>query len=282
MNASVGFGRHLRRQKCDALVLRLPENIVMAAGVWPMNGFSLAVVTAEAGPVALLAPSCEDEEMGDCWAGECDLLHLAAIGHARSAGGDSRWLCQVARRHKLTRPASATKARSNAWRRRTTRASFWSPAKAPTPCSKNSCPQARWLDATALLHELRAVKTPQEIGRLRVAHRVARFGLDRFHDAVSAWCFGGRACRRGLRGLFDPWRPLAGVRHINVYPQVSSGPNARAGVAAGRNHRRPPPAGRRNCPPGTGGLCRRFLGRRDPRQGGRQADRASARRSSPQ
>ena len=60
--------RALREEKLDALVLRLPENIVMALGVWPMNGFSYAVVTAEAGPLALIAPSCEDEEMDGCWA----------------------------------------------------------------------------------------------------------------------------------------------------------------------------------------------------------------------
>lgn len=42
----------LRDAKLDALVLRLPENIVMSCGVWPMNGFSYAVVTAESGPAA--------------------------------------------------------------------------------------------------------------------------------------------------------------------------------------------------------------------------------------
>ena len=36
------------------LVLRLPENIVMSCGVWPMNGFSYAVLTAGEGPAALI------------------------------------------------------------------------------------------------------------------------------------------------------------------------------------------------------------------------------------
>ena len=40
----------LRHAKLDALVLRLPENIVMGFGVWPMNGFSYAVFTADEGP----------------------------------------------------------------------------------------------------------------------------------------------------------------------------------------------------------------------------------------
>ena len=58
----------LREAKLDALILRLPENIVMSFGVWPMNGFSYAVFTAEAGPLVLIAPSCEDQEMDGCWA----------------------------------------------------------------------------------------------------------------------------------------------------------------------------------------------------------------------
>ena len=42
--------RALRQAKLDALILRLPENIVMSFGVWPINGFSYAVFTADAGP----------------------------------------------------------------------------------------------------------------------------------------------------------------------------------------------------------------------------------------
>ena len=42
----------------------------MALGSWPMNGLSYGLFTAEAGPVGLVAPSCEDEEMDGCWAGE--------------------------------------------------------------------------------------------------------------------------------------------------------------------------------------------------------------------
>ena len=32
-----------------------------------MNGFSYAVFTADAGPLTLIAPSSEDEEMAGCW-----------------------------------------------------------------------------------------------------------------------------------------------------------------------------------------------------------------------
>ena len=60
----------LRDAGLDALILRLPENLVMALGVWPMNGLSYGLFTADGGPLGLVAPSCEDEEMDGCWAGE--------------------------------------------------------------------------------------------------------------------------------------------------------------------------------------------------------------------
>ena len=56
----------LRNAGLDAMILRLPENIVMSFGVWPMNGFSYAVLTADKGPLALIAPSCEDQAMDGC------------------------------------------------------------------------------------------------------------------------------------------------------------------------------------------------------------------------
>ena len=64
-------------------------------------------------------------------------------------------------------------------------------AKPIVPCEssntflKSLVPSARWIDATALLYELRAVKTEQEIARLRVAQRVAAFGLEKFHESVA-------------------------------------------------------------------------------------------------
>ncbi len=45
----------IRQAKLDAIILRLPENIVMSFGTWPMVGFSYAVFTAKDGPAAVVA-----------------------------------------------------------------------------------------------------------------------------------------------------------------------------------------------------------------------------------
>ena len=87
-------------------------------------------------------------------------------------------------------------------------------------------PDARWQDATGLLYGLRARKTATEIERLRRSHEIASDGLVKFQQAVEpgvseaqlAAAVYGECLSRGVE--------TEGVRHVNVYPQVSSGHNA--------------------------------------------------------
>jgi Xaa-Pro dipeptidase len=216
----------LLREKCDALVLRLPENIVMAAGAWPMNGFSFAVFTAEAGPVALIAPSCEDEEMGGCWAEDVKYFTWPRLEmrNPQDAVRDALW--EIVRRHKLGRARIGYEGSFDCV------APSHNAGEAMVPCEssnaklKSFVPAARWLDATALLHELRSTKTSREIARLRLAHRVAKFGLERFHEAATPGVSEAALAATVYEACLSRGVRLPGVRHVNVYPQVSSGPNA--------------------------------------------------------
>ena len=173
----------LRQAKLDALVLRLPENIVMGFGVWPMNGFSYAVFTADEGPVAVVAPSCEDEEMDGCWA---DVRFFTwprlAMGDPLEAIRGS--IDEVARRHKLGRGRIGYEGSFECVAPPHNAGEVIVPCESSNAFLKSLIPSARWFDATALLYELRATKTDGEIARLRVAQRVAGFGLEAFHQSV--------------------------------------------------------------------------------------------------
>ena len=87
-------------------------------------------------------------------------------------------------------------------------------------------PSARWIDATALLHDLRATKTEQEIARLRVAHQVAGFGLKKFHESAAPGKSEAQLAAEVYEACLTRGARLRQARHINVYPQVSSGPNS--------------------------------------------------------
>src|SRR5438445_3789396 len=55
------------REGLDALVCRLPENVVLLTGYWPVVGRSAAVLTLEHGPI-LLAPEMEAYAIQGAWA----------------------------------------------------------------------------------------------------------------------------------------------------------------------------------------------------------------------
>ena len=93
----------------------------MALGVWPMNGLSYGLFTAEAGPVALVAPSCEDEEMDGCWAGDVRYFVWPRLGRRRSPHGHRPGNRQVGPNRANSRGHGlVTRAISSALPRRTT------------------------------------------------------------------------------------------------------------------------------------------------------------------
>jgi Xaa-Pro dipeptidase len=216
----------LRNFKLDALVLRLPENIVMSFGVWPMNGFSCAIFTAEAGPVALIAPSCEDEEMDGCWTDDCRFFTWPRLGMEDPLTAVSREIVAVVKRHKLDRARIGYEGSFECV------APSHNAGEATVPCESSIAwlmslvPQAKWRDATVLLHRERATKTPDEIARLRLAHQVAGYGLKTFMAAVVPGMTEAQAASLVYAECLTKGVKLPQVRHVNVYPQISSGANA--------------------------------------------------------
>jgi Xaa-Pro dipeptidase len=215
----------LRQAKLDALVLRLPENIVMGFGVWPMNGFSYAVFTADEGPAALIAPSCEDEEMGDCWAGVYFFTwpRLAMSDPLQAIRGS---IGEVVRRHKLARGRIGYEGSFECVAPSHNAGEVIVPCESSNTFLKSLVPSARWSDATSLLHDLRATKTEAEIVRLRVAQRVAGFGLEKFHESVVPGMTEAQIAATVYAACLTQGTKVREVRHVNVFPQISSGPNA--------------------------------------------------------
>jgi Xaa-Pro aminopeptidase len=216
----------LREAKLDALILRLPENIVMSFGVWPMNGFSYAVFTSEAGPVALIAPSCEDEEMDGCWAKQVKYFtwpKLKMKDPLQAIGGE---LTKIVKRHKLERARIGYEGSFECV------APAHNAGEAMVPCEssiawlKSLIPHAKWRDATDFLHGQRATKTPDEIEQLRLAHQVADLGLYKFHSAAKVGMTEAEAAAMVYTECLTKGVKLPKVRHVNVYPQVSSGANS--------------------------------------------------------
>ncbi|MBN1590551.1 MAG: aminopeptidase P family protein [Pirellulales bacterium] len=218
--------RAMRAAKLDALVLRLPENLVMAFGVWPLNGFTHGLFTAADGPVLLIAPSCENEEMGGAWARATEWFMWPRLGMGDPRAAIHQALSKAARNGRLTRGRIGYEGSFEAVAPAHNAGEVLVPCEGSIAWLKSIVPSARWIDATDLIHAQRALKTEGEIERLRLAHRVADLGLKRFHQVVQPGASEADVAGAVYTECLARGTRLKSVRHVNVFPQVSSGPNA--------------------------------------------------------
>jgi Xaa-Pro aminopeptidase len=216
----------MRAAKLDAMILRLPENLVMSFGAWPMSGFSYGLFTADDGPVLLVAPSSEDEEMDDAWARDTDWFTWPRLDMDDPLEAIRRALSKAVKTNHLSRARIGYEGSFEAVAPSHNAGEVLVPSERSIRFLKSIVPSAKWTDAADFLHSQRAVKTDREIERLRLAHRVADLGLKRFRKAVKpgvseAELAGAVYAECLARGVW-----IKGVGQVNVFPQVSSGSNA--------------------------------------------------------
>lgn len=216
----------LRRANLDALILRLPEHIVMSFGTWPLNGFSYAVFTAEDGPIALIAPSCEDEEIGEVWTEDVRFFTWPRLNMPDPQQAIREELLDIAKRHTLTRARIGYEGSFDSLAATHNAAETMAPCEASIAFLTSTLPRARWSDATDLLYAQRVIKTPHDVSRLRLAHRVAAVGLKTFLSAARPGLSEAQLAAKVYTECLSRGVRFRGVRQVNVYPQISSGPNA--------------------------------------------------------
>jgi Xaa-Pro aminopeptidase len=216
----------LEEANLDAMILRLPENIVMSSGVWPMSGFSYAVVTAKDGPAALIAPSSEDEEMDDCWSHDTRFFTWPRLNMPDPLEVIRQEIQDIAEKHKLTNARIGYEGSFEAVAPSHNAGESMVACESSIAYLKSILPAAKWSDATNLLNALRATKTDMETARLRTCHKVAGFGLEKFMEAVRPGISEAELAALVYTECLTKGVELDGVKHINVYPQISSGPNS--------------------------------------------------------
>ena len=167
----------LRQNHWDALVLFHPDNIVMASGMLAGCSHVAAVVTAD-GQVLLITPWWRAEfAWQESWA-------------------DEIWTFDWCRGFNGVEPVAAMVEKLNQSRERyrletvgyDARMHHYSPNKLPSESFTYNEVKAKLpelfraaVDATSVVNELKLRKTPREIEKLRVAHQVARAGVDAFY-----------------------------------------------------------------------------------------------------
>jgi Xaa-Pro aminopeptidase len=161
----------------DALVVRAPDNVLYLTNFWGMKGFDAAVFQREGDPVLITIEASEADAARTAWTQEVRLIKgydprdprpvpartlEAALEAARryERVGLELSLGTQASDRMVGEPTTYTKAWFDAW------------------------PDAR--DGQPLLNEARALKTAQEVERIRLANEIAAAGMEHVRSQLRA------------------------------------------------------------------------------------------------
>jgi Xaa-Pro aminopeptidase len=156
-------------EELDALVVRAPDNVLYLTNFWGMKGYDAAVFPRQGDPVLVtIEPSAEDAE-ATAWTGEVRLV----------AGYDA-----ADPRPPLTRTLDVVRKAAEFYDRVGLELSLGTQASDRMVGEPTTYTQA-WFDAfpaaadaTPLLAAARAVKTEQEVARMRLANEIAAVGME--------------------------------------------------------------------------------------------------------
>ncbi len=212
----------MERARLDALLVRLPENVLLLTGYWPLAGFAFALVPGD-GEATLIVPGGEAIEAQEAWTKSIRTFTFGTLGMGDPLDSVLRHLQDV----------SAKAGRS--WKSIGVERSFESisPALNAGECSvparrtrgmlREAFSGKRLRDATGLLERLRSRKTRAEIVKLHRANEIARMGLEAFRETVEE---GRKACE--LVGIVESaivskGTGYKGAKRVRAFAQISSG-----------------------------------------------------------
>lgn len=169
-------------ERLDGLVVRLPENLVLLAGYWPVLGRSALVLPAAGEPV-LIAPEMEREALARAFVSDIRTFPVWKLGDPSPDEGLARLATDAVTERGLRNRRIGVERRTDEDLAPTQKLTEpWHPS-GPAEAMVAAL-TAEAVDATPLLTRLRSRKTAGELARLRVAREIAGFGLRAFASAV--------------------------------------------------------------------------------------------------
>jgi len=172
----------LAEERLDGLVVRLPENLVLLAGYWPVLGRSALVLPSSGEPV-LIAPEMEREALERAFITDIRTFPVWKLGDPSPDEGLARLVTDAVTERGLRNRRIGVERHTDEDLAPTQKLTEpWHPSGPSEAMMASFTGDA--VDVTPLLTRLRARKTPGELAPLRVAREIAEFGLKAFGSAV--------------------------------------------------------------------------------------------------
>jgi Xaa-Pro dipeptidase len=216
----------LAEARLDALVCRLPENVLLLSGHWPLIGLSFLLFPREGCPV-LVVPHCDEEDaVAEAWEAKIEPFlygvldasppfESIASGLHKAVGADL--FARVGFEGGFEATAPAWNAAENAV-----------PAATSYGVLREVFGANALFDATELLERQRACKTAREAAGIRRANVVAALGLKTFRESVATGTDGVSLAADVERNLTVEAMHTVDVRRVRAFAQVATGPQETA------------------------------------------------------
>ncbi len=218
--------RAMEAESLDAVVVRLPENVLLLSGYWPMIGAGVLVFPREGRPLCAIPHCYEQEAASAMWEAEPAYFRYGVLD-APEAG------CAI--REILSRAA-----RGKRWKRIGYEAQFevmapsWNSAEAQVPgvrtlaLYREAFAGSELVDASPLLDAERRRKTAYEAAKIRIASEISCIGLEAFERLVEIGASGVELAAGVEREVMARGTGYRGAARVRAYAQVAVGPDETA------------------------------------------------------
>jgi Xaa-Pro dipeptidase len=215
----------MRAHGLDGLVCRLPENVLLLTGYWPLSGFAFAVSPRE-GATTLIATETELPLIPEGAADSVRGFRFGVIGAGDPYETVERHLRDVLRSAGLERARIGWEAGFEAIAPGHGSSEPLVPAALTAATISRAAPDATLVDAAPALHQARARKTPREIDMLRLANAIAAFGLEIFRELYEPGRSEAEVAAQIEAAIMSRGIGHAGAEHVRAWAQLMTGPES--------------------------------------------------------
>jgi Xaa-Pro dipeptidase len=211
----------LEVERLDALVVRLPENVLLLSGFWPMIGASTLVFPRDGKPICI-APECFlNETRANVWEAEIRTYRFGVLDSPDPVLAVGNMLSDIARGKRWTRVGyeGSFSMIAPSWHsgegrvlNEQTRAFY-----------EANLPGCSLVDVSALLQSERRRKTEYEAAKMRIASEISCFGLKAFELEVKAGVSGVELAALVEREVMVRGSGYKGASRVRGYAQVATG-----------------------------------------------------------
>ena len=206
----------------DAIVCRLPENVLFLSHYWPVSGFCFVICPKEGEPV-LLAVDLEQEYMIKNRIKDVRYFSWGTLAAGNPYDRVAELLREVTNDYQLSGKKIGFEGSFETIAPPLNSGEPGIPAAQTQKMLKTCFGVTELFDATDMLYEARVIKTDEVQQQLKIAHEIAEFGLQVFVDSLAKGKTEAEVSAVIEAEISRSGHGYKGVQHVRAWAQLMTG-----------------------------------------------------------